>query len=80
MLMRNFNQVAQLVLNGTYSGVFRLRNNEHVPSHELMQKKCPVTGYDYPYILKYSGKTYTSTGWYYYGKETPFDIVEFIKN
>jgi hypothetical protein len=45
-----------------------------------MQNKCPVTGYDYPYILKYSGKTYTSTGWYYYGKETPFDIVEFIKN
>ena len=77
--MRNFNTIALSVLGGRCSGVFRLRNHEHIPSTELVKNTCPITGYDYPYILGNSGKTYTSTGLYHYGKESPFDIVEFNK-
>lgn len=78
--MKNFLQVVKSVLNGTCSGTFRLRNNEMIPSTDLRVNTCPILGYDYPYILGNNGKTYTSTGLYYYGQTTPFDIMEFIKD
>lgn len=78
--MKNFNTIAQSILNNTCSGIFRLRNNEHIPSTELSINDCTITGYDYPYRLGHHGKTYTSTGLYYYGKESPFDVMEFIKD
>lgn len=78
--MKNFQQIANSVLNGVCSGLFRLRNNEIIPSSELSANNCPILGYDYPFILGSAGKTYTNAGDYYYGQTTPFDIVEFIKN
>lgn len=79
-MMTNFLQIANAVLNGTTTGVFRLRNNELIPSSELRINLCPILGYDYPFILGNNEKTYTNTGIYYYGQSTPFDVVEFIKD
>lgn len=78
--MKNFTSIACAIFDKKYSGVFRLRNNEHIPSSELRTNPCIITAYDYPYILGREGKTYSLTGLYFYGKESPFDIVEFIKD
>lgn len=77
--MKGFEQIATAVLDGATSGFFRLRNNEMIPSTELRPNTCPILGYDYPFILGNNGKTYTNSGLYYYGYNTPFDVVEFIK-
>ena len=78
--MKNFQQIAKSILAGLYTGTFRLRNNELIPSSELQVNTCPILGYDYPYCLGSTGKTYTSTGIYYYGQTSPFDVMEFIKD
>lgn len=77
--MKGFEQVANAILDGATQGYFRLRNNEQIPSDQLSRNKCPILGYDYPFILGTSGKTYTPSGLYYYGYTSPFDVVEFVK-
>lgn len=73
----NFEEIAEKILHGETKGFFILRNKERVPSVTLHRNVCPITGYDYPYILD-NGKTYTPFGRYQYGdKPTPFDIVNF---
>lgn len=77
--MKGFEQIAHAILDGATNGYFRLRNGEQVPSEQLTQNKCPILGYDYPYILGANNRTYTPSGQYYYGYTSPFDVVEFVK-
>lgn len=78
--MKNFDRIANDILAGVCCGVFKLRNKEQIHSNELSYNTCPIMGYDYPYVLGRNGKTYSLSGNYCYGKETPFDVVDFIKD